>query len=112
MTIPGFSRGTLVGVLVGIEGELKHEMFKVMDGDNKIGRSQECDIHLLDPKVSREHAMIAFDDGILLILPLTDKNPVFLNDTAIDEGDQLNDGDKLRFGNPGSSEFRFRTIEG
>ena len=112
VTVPDFSAGELVGVLVGIEGELKGEIFKVKDGDNRIGRSQECDIHLLDAKVSREHAMIAYDDGVLLILPLNDKNPTVLNDEFIDEGDQLSDGDKLRFGNPGSSIFRFRTIEG
>jgi hypothetical protein len=112
VTVPGFSHGELIGVLVGIDGQLKGDVFKVMDGDNRIGRSQECDIHLLDPKVSREHAMIAYDDGVLLILPLNEKNPVYLNDDVIEEGDQLSDGDKLRFGNPGSSVFRFRTIEG
>jgi predicted component of type VI protein secretion system len=106
------SKGELVGVLVGIDGELKGHMYGVTDGDNKLGRSQECDLNLLDPKISREHAMIASEDGVLLILPLSDKNPVFLNDSVVDEGDQLSDGDKLRLGNSGSSTFRFRTIEG
>jgi pSer/pThr/pTyr-binding forkhead associated (FHA) protein len=112
VTVPGLAKGELVGVLVGIDGELKGQMFAVMDGDNKLGRAQECEVNLLDPKISREHAMIACEDGVLLILPLSDKNPVYLNDEIVDEGDQLSDGDKLRLGNPGSSSFRFRTIDG
>ncbi len=104
--------GALIGVIVGIEGELKGEIFKVGEGDNRLGRAQNCDIQLLDPKVSREHAMIIFEDGVIMVLPLNDKNPIYLNDEMVDEGDQLSDGDKLRFGNVGASVFRFRTIEG
>lgn len=112
VTVPGFSEEALIGVLVGVDGELKDEIFKVRQGDNKLGRSPECAVHLLDPKVSREHAMILSEDGVLLILPLSQKNPVFLNGEVVDEGDQLSDGDVLRLGNPGASTFRFRTIEG
>jgi len=110
--VPRIGKGKVVGVLVGIDGEFEGELFGIHEGDNKIGRSQECGVHLLDPKVSREHAMIAYDDEVLLILPLSGKNPTYLNDEMVEEGDQLSDGDKLRFGSSGSSTFRFRTIEG
>ncbi len=109
---PALRSDELVGVLVGIGGALKGEIYRVYDGENKLGRSEACDVNLLDAKISREHAMIVCDEGTLLILPLTAKNPTSLNDETLDEGDELSDGDVLRLGNPGSSTFRFRTVEG
>jgi hypothetical protein len=112
VTIPPIHAGELVGVLVGIAGDLKGELYRVFDGDRKLGRSQDCDIVLLDPKVSREHAKILAEGGEMVIIPLSEKNPVYVNDEKVEEADQLSDGDMLRLGNPGSSTFRFRTIEG
>jgi pSer/pThr/pTyr-binding forkhead associated (FHA) protein len=112
VTVPGISGSNLVGVLVGIDGPLKDETFKIFDGDNKIGRASECDVQVLDPKVSRVHAMIASEGGVLLILPLNKQNPVYLNGEVLDEGDELSDGNTLRLGNVGASTFRFRIIEG
>jgi len=112
VTVPPIDEGELVGLLVGIAGELKGQVFKLFDGDCRLGRSQECDVVLLDPKVSREHAKILGEGGEMVIIPLSDRNPVYLNDEKVSEADQLSDGDMLRLGNPGSSSFRFRTIEG
>ncbi len=94
-----------------IDGELKGQMYAVMEGDNKLGRSPECQIHLLDPKISRVHALISQEHGVLLLMPRSDKNPTFRNDNQIADGDQLLDNDVVRFGNIGSSSFRFRTID-
>jgi pSer/pThr/pTyr-binding forkhead associated (FHA) protein len=110
--VPQTPQGEIAGVLVGIAGDLKGEIYRVFAGDNKLGRSQTCEVHLLDARISREHATILCEEGATAILPLTDKNPVYLNDEIVDEGAELSDGDSLRLGNPGSSVFRFRTIEG
>jgi hypothetical protein len=112
VTVPSIADGELVGVLVGIAGELKGQMFKIFDGDCRLGRSQDCDVVLLDPKVSREHAKILGEGSEMVIIPLSERNPIYINDEKVEEADQLSDGDMLRLGNPGSSTFRFRTIEG
>jgi predicted component of type VI protein secretion system len=99
-------------VLVGIDGKLDGEIYRLYAGDNKLGRGQDCDLHLLDPQISREHATVIHEDGVFAVLPLSDKNPVFINDERVEDGCELSDGDKLRLGNPGSSSFRFRSIQG
>jgi len=112
VTVPGIGPETLIGVLVGIGGQLEGEIHRVFDRDMKLGRAQDCDVKLLDPKISREHAKIVVVDAELMVVPLSDKNPVFVNDEVVEEAEQLSDGDKLQLGNPGSSVFRFRTVEG
>jgi pSer/pThr/pTyr-binding forkhead associated (FHA) protein len=110
--VPQIQSGELVGVLVGIGGELKGKVYKIHEGETRLGRGQDCDIQLLDAQISREHALIVCEDGALAILPLQDKNPIVVGDEDVDEGAELSDGNLVRFGNPGASTFRFRTIEG
>lgn len=112
MAAPRIAQGKLTGVLVGISGQLEGEIHKIFDRDMRLGRAETSDVKLLDPKISREHAKIVAVDGDLMIVPMTDKNPVYVNDHVVEEAEQLSDGDKLQFGNPGASVFRFRTIEG
>jgi hypothetical protein len=110
--IPQIETGELVGLLVGVSGELKGKIYKVFEGETRVGRGQDCDIQLLDAQVSREHALIVCEDGALAILPLQDKNPIVVGEEDVDEGAELSDGNLVRFGNPGATAFRFRTIEG
>jgi hypothetical protein len=112
VTVPGIGHDALIGVMVGIGGQLEGEVHKIFDRDTKLGRAQDCDLKLLDPKISREHAKLVVVDGAVMVVPLSEKNPVYVNDEVVDEAEQLSDGDKLQLGNPGSSVFRFRTIEG
>lgn len=100
----------LVGILVGIQGPLKGQIYKVHDGENKIGR-ERCEVLLADPtkRISRFHAKITHMEGALVIEANPDvmeNNPTYLNDDAID-AEALNDGDILRFGD---CMFKFRTI--
>jgi hypothetical protein len=99
----------MVGVLACIQGELLGQLFTIHTGDNTLGRSPECRPQLKDPRISSEHAKIMVKEGVTVIQPLKDYNEVVLNDTALEETEQLSDGDKLRMG---GSTFRFRTIEG
>lgn len=108
MSVPKLDSGPVRAVLVGIEGELEGEVYKVRTGENKLGRSESCDIVLPSVKISREHATIFHEDGIFGIAPLSDKNATFVNEEPI-EATELSDGDVIRMG---SSTFRFRTIEG
>jgi pSer/pThr/pTyr-binding forkhead associated (FHA) protein len=100
----------LVGVLVGIQGPLKGQIYKIHDGENMIGR-ERCEVLLADPtkRISRFHAKITHMEGALVIEANPDvmeKNPTYLNDDAID-AEGLNDGDILRLGD---CTFKFRTI--
>lgn len=98
----------VTAVLVGIEGELLGKLYALTDGENKLGRAETCEIVLMSPTISREHANIVHQDGVFAIIPLSDKNRTYLNDEVV-EGCELSDGDKLRMGR---TTFRFRTIEG
>ena len=98
----------VAGVLVAIEGELKGGVFKLFDGENKLGRSESNDVCLASKWISREHAMLVHQDGVFAIVPLTEKNRTYVNDREVD-GAELSDGDVVRLGH---TTFRFRSIEG
>ena len=102
----------LAGVLVGIFGETKNQVFLVRHGQCTLGRADSCEIQILDAKVSRKHAAISCEPGSIVIQALNDKNPVLINERAISESTAIADGDKLQFGNTGAGIFRFRTIDG
>ena len=96
----------VVGVLVAIEGDLEGEVYRVYDGENRLGRSPDCEIELPSRKISREHAKLIHRDGMFVVAPLTDKNPTILNDEPT-EGAELGDGDTLKLGR---TRFRFRSV--
>lgn len=108
MAVPRLEQGRVVGVLVGVDGELDGQVYTLHGGENKLGRGPDCDAKLLDERISREHATVIFEDGMFAIAPLTDKNATYVNEEPT-EGSELADGDLIRMG---SSLFRFRTIEG
>jgi len=102
----------IAGVLVGIFGAVKNRVFTVPRGSTTIGRADDCAVQLLDAKVSREHATIRCEDGVLEIARLNDRNPLLVNDEPIEGPHPLSDGDKLQFGNAGASVLRLRTVDG
>jgi hypothetical protein len=99
-------RGKTVAVLIAVEGELEGEVFRVSDGDSRLGRSEGCEVQLPSEWISREHAKMKHQDGLFVIAPLSDKNPTFVNDERT-EGTELKDGDFLKLGR---TTFRFRTV--
>ncbi len=62
-----------------------------------IGRSEDADISLQDPSVSRRHGMIEKQAKIYTIKNLSQTNPILLNDKAVDET-RLFSGDHIRIG--------------
>ncbi len=96
----------VVAVLVGIEGELANQVFGVVDGSNRLGRGQGCQVVLPSQRISREHARLDHRDGRFEIAPLSDKNPTRVNGEVI-QGTELKDGDDVRLGD---TTFRFRTV--
>ena len=93
-------------MLVAVDGELEGQVYKLKDGENRLGRSEGCDVRLDSKKVSREHAKIIHQDGIFAIAPLSDQNPTLVNDEPI-EGGELRDGDYVKIGR---TVLRFRSV--
>ncbi len=62
-----------------------------------IGRSEDADISLQDPSVSRQHGMIEKQANGYYVKNLSQTNPIFLNDEAVVET-RLFSGDNLRIG--------------
>ena len=109
LSLPVAARGAVTGVLVGIEGKLEGEVYKVRDGENRLGRAPTAEIRLddRDETVSREHALIIHRDGAFGIKPLKADNPTFVNGEEVEGGTSLSDGDEIRVGR---STFRFRVV--
>lgn len=108
ITAPAAPRGPVVAVLIGIGGRLIGDVYKVHDGENRLGRLRSADIALdgRDDTISREHALIIHRDGAFGLKPLRSDNPTFVNGEPIEEGTPLSDGDQIKVG---QSTFRFRT---
>jgi pSer/pThr/pTyr-binding forkhead associated (FHA) protein len=86
-----------------------HHRFLCMTGPNKgkvyyltgkrviIGRGESADIQILDTKISREHAELAFADKSYIITDLGAQNGVIVNDQKIKQA-KLNDNEKVVIG--------------
>lgn len=96
----------VVGVLVAVEGELEGQVYKLQDGENRLGRSASCNVELPSKKISREHAKIIHQAGVFAIAPLSEQNPTLVNDEPT-EGGELRDGDYVKVGR---TVLRFRSI--
>lgn len=66
-------------------------------GATRVGRSRECDIFLVDPSVSRNHAMLDVREGHLVVRDTGSTNGTFVNGERI-EMRALRPGDCVAFG--------------
>jgi pSer/pThr/pTyr-binding forkhead associated (FHA) protein len=96
----------VLGVLVGLEGKLQGEVYRLFDGESKLGRGEQCQVVLLSDRISREHALVMHQDGHFAIKPLSERNPTIVNGARV-EGVELKDGDYLKLGD---DTFRFRAV--
>jgi hypothetical protein len=64
-----------------------------------IGRNEESDIFLVDPSVSRNHATLKIDEGIVEVEDLHSTNGTFVNGERIATPRFVVSGDVLSFGN-------------
>jgi len=88
-----------------MDGDLRGQVFELIAGENKLGRGETSDIVLSASAISGEHAMIVHQEGIFAIVPLSENNPVFVNERQVDAAELL-DGDTIRLG---QTTFRFQT---
>jgi DNA-binding winged helix-turn-helix (wHTH) protein len=67
-------------------------------GENEIGRDPECDVHINDASVSRNHARITLAAAVATLVDHGSKNGTKVNGTLIEAPVELQDGDELTFG--------------
>jgi len=73
-----------------------------------IGRSRDCDITILDERVSRQHAEIYFDGDAFLVSDLGSYNGTLLNGDRLESTRSLQQGDQLQIG-PVTLRFEVQT---
>lgn len=84
--------------------------FKILEGNNHIGRSASNEITVLDPKVSSKHCVILYrpHDKAFYMKDSMSSTGTFLNGESLrpDQASEIKDGDKIKIGD---TEFLFRT---
>jgi hypothetical protein len=63
-----------------------------------IGRSEECEVTIEDPLVSRRHARITYEGDQVMLEDLQSRNGVKVNGKPIKGSHKLVDGDRVRIG--------------
>lgn len=63
-----------------------------------IGRSSRCDLMLLDPEVSRRHARLDSQDGMVYVSDAGSSNGTFLNGRRIEGAAEVRRGDTIDVG--------------
>ncbi|GAB4275223.1 MAG: hypothetical protein Kow0080_24390 [Candidatus Promineifilaceae bacterium] len=74
------------------------ETFTLQEGITTIGRSEQNDIAIADPEVSRRHAHITFQNGAFLLEDLGSTNGTFVNGRRLNTPTPLKDGDIIYLG--------------
>src|SRR5512134_85015 len=80
-----------------VQGENVGETFKVKL-TTRIGREQDNDVVILDPKMSRYHAQISMEAGQWTLADLGSSNHTYLNGVAVTEPTPLQPGDRISLG--------------
>lgn len=90
------------GSLVVVDRQGKDDAAFPLNFDDKkayfMGRKDDCDIRILVPFVSRQHARLVLEDGSIWLTPLSKNQHTFLNDEPVVESTELIDGDIVSIG--------------
>ena len=74
-------------------------MSPLREGSNRLGRDHVMDVFLLDPRVSRRHALIRVEfDGVAVLVDLGSAGGTFVNGRRLHGSVQLRHGDRIRLG--------------
>jgi pSer/pThr/pTyr-binding forkhead associated (FHA) protein len=79
--------------------------YPLTEGDNVLGRGDDCEVSLKLASISRRHAMITVDGTRITLRDLRSKNGTFVGGQRIDATVNLHDGDEIRLGSV-ALEFR------
>lgn len=76
------------------------DIFHLVDGENRVGRSANNEIHIPAEKISRHHARLLVTGDNLELIDLGSTNGTFVNDDRLEKNTpvSLKAGDEVRFG--------------
>lgn len=84
--------------LVVASGEQQGKYYQLTKRPLAGGRDPATEIQVIDPKVSRRHFIIRFQDEGYTVRELRSKNGVFVNELRINGEQRLQDGDLVKVG--------------
>jgi DNA-binding winged helix-turn-helix (wHTH) protein len=73
-------------------------LIPLLEGENVIGRDDDCHVHVESAKVSRHHARIVVTNGQAVLEDLGSKNGTYLGSTAVKTSARLSEGDEILVG--------------
>jgi pSer/pThr/pTyr-binding forkhead associated (FHA) protein len=94
-------RGSVVALLLGVDGALDGHVVRVFEGENVLGRegSPEPLPNRPDTKtISRQHARLRADGGDFMIEAVRPENATFVNEQLVESPQLLQHGDRIRLG--------------
>jgi DNA-binding response OmpR family regulator len=83
-------------VLIAQTGALQGQRWLLSETDFIIGRDDDVDLVIAERQVSRNHAIIRFQQGTYIIQDLESKNGTYVNGVQIKEPVSLQDGDSIQ----------------
>ncbi len=84
--------------LLVVGGELNGTIFDLLDGDNSVGRSPECQIPLDFQGISRKHFSVNVNAGVATLSDLGSSNGTFINNEKTAAAATLKKGDMIKIG--------------
>ncbi|MCA9630772.1 MAG: FHA domain-containing protein [Myxococcales bacterium] len=82
----------------------KNQEFRLELGECFVGRNPACQIVLVDPRASRNHAVLRITERAVVLQDLDSANGVYLNEERIERPEKLRHGDRIVIG---TQEFIF-----
>ena len=77
---------------------LADKTYPLIEGENIIGRADECNVSLKLASISRRHASVTIDGGRVTLRDLGSKNGAFVKGRRIRKEAELNEGEEFRLG--------------
>ena len=74
------------------------QRYPLREGKTTVGRGDSCDIHIEAGHVSRLHATLLLEDGVLTLRDEGSSNGTYVNGARLSENRVLTDGDLVHFG--------------
>ena len=90
-------KGLSGGVLVVRSGADSGKSYNLVEGDNHIGRDPSCNVRLSDESVSRNHALVRCENGVITLFDVGSRSSTEIDGKTVG-GHALNDGDSISVG--------------